>query len=297
MSTGGGGGGSDDGRQRDHDPHANATCADGPGRAGRRRGGEPGDRGTALPHRRDRQERGAHGGQVLRVARGLDHDAAAGPGGAAAVAGPPPRHGPAHGMAPLGRLHAALDGDHPRDPDRARLRDAERHTGVRDVPEPGRRDRFAARDGRRRRHRRRRGPLDAVRPPAAAVRDLARRAPRPLRRRAPRSRPPDARGHNLHLVPARGRLLVDAVGTGRRCAGGRPGGRAGVAQRPAPVPRRRRRSGVGHGGVGLRHGTRPRPPAGPSGPVLHLAVPRPPRLVAGEPLLPLRRTRRPVRCA
>ena len=58
---------------------------------------------------------------------------------------------------------------------------------------------------------------------------------------APRSRSPDARGHHLHLVPARGHLLVDVVGSGRRCAGGRPGGRAGVAQRPAPVPRRRGR--------------------------------------------------------
>ena len=57
---------------------------------------------------------------VLTVAKffGLhaaaDHDAAAAAGGPAAVAGPPDRHGPAHRLAPLGRLHAALDGPHAR---------------------------------------------------------------------------------------------------------------------------------------------------------------------------------------
>ena len=76
---------------------------------GGRPAGAPDGRRGDLPRRGHGQERRAHGGEVLRPAR-RDADGAADPADRpAALAGPPPRHGPAHALAPLGRLHAVLD--------------------------------------------------------------------------------------------------------------------------------------------------------------------------------------------
>ena len=93
-------------------------------------------------------------------------------------------------------------------------------------------------------------------------------------------------------VPDRRRLLVDDVDAGAGLAARVQGGRARSRN-----PRHRFRVEAvtpesGRCRLGAGHRPRPPPAAGPSRPVLHLAVSRPLRLVAGQPVLPVRRTRR-----
>ena len=207
------------------------------------------------------------------------------------MAGPPTGHGPAHRLAPLGGDRPGLDHRLPRDVRPARLRAPGRRHGARHVPQPGRGHRVAARHGRRR-HRRRGGArVHAVRPAEAAVRGLPLRPPAPVRRDRSRARPPVA-GRDLVRRPARQRLLVDDVGPGHRLAPRVPGRRADPPQPAPPLPGGRRGPGVRGRRLGPRHRPRPRPLPRAGGPVLHLAVPRPLRLVAGEPVLAVRGPRR-----
>ena len=105
-------------------PPGAAARHHGPARAGRLAAGAPGRGRGRLLRRGRRQERDAHRREVLRAARRVADDAAADPDRPAAVPGPPPRHGPAHPLAPLGRLHPVLDGADARLDRRARLRPA-----------------------------------------------------------------------------------------------------------------------------------------------------------------------------
>ena len=220
-------------------PVARADTARDGGRCWRWAGsaGPPGDRGGAVPQHRDGQEPDPHGGQVVRPARRHDHDVAAGADRPAAVAGQPPRHGPAHRLAPLDRVHAALDRPHARHAGRARLRAARPAPGVRDVPGAGRGGRLAARDVRRRDHRRRSAVASA---------------------RYARRRLQYETWHAVHMalyvaillalvhqllegttfavVAARRRALVDDVGAGPGRAAGRAGDHPVAAQRLPPVP-------------------------------------------------------------
>ena len=188
------------------------------------------------------QERDAHRGEVLRAARRDADDAAADPDRPAAVPGPPPRHGPAHPLAPLGRLHPVLDGADARLDRRARLRPARQRAAAQDVPRAGRGGRVAARHDRRDDHRRHRRDVRQVPAAADVLRGLARhphgRLPRDLRR----AHAPVPRRHHV-LQPVGAGLLVDGVGAGDRRAGRGPGGHPVAPQRAARVPRGGRRPG------------------------------------------------------
>ncbi len=228
----------------------------------------------------------------------LHPDVPAAAGGPAAVAGPPHRHGPADGVAPVGRLHPALDDPDPRHARRARLRDAGRHD-----------------DGARRSSRwpACRPRCSACSPPRSSSWSAA------LSTRAVRRRLRYETWHALHLLlylalalafvhqlletttfksspfafvywwalwlVAFGALVVGRIVVPLR------------AQRPPPVPGRGRGAGVGRRRVGARHRPRPGPAARPGRPVLHLALPRPQPLVAGEPVLAVRRAQRPLAAA
>ena len=209
------------------------------------------------------------------------------------MARPPTGHGPAHGLAPVGRHRAGLD-------DRLLTRascwsgsPARRRVGARDVRQPGRGHRLAARHVRRGDRRRGGARLHAVGAAAAALRGLPLRPPPAVRRDRAGAVPPGAGRDHLRR-PARHRLLVDDVDAGRSArssSSARSCPYAATCVTASACPRSSRSP---------TRSSRCTSPAATStasragGPVLHLAVPRPLRLVAGQPVLPLRRTRRTV---
>ena len=180
------------------------------------------------------------------------------------LAGPPPRHGPAHPLAPLGRLHTVLDGADPRHAHRARLRPARRRAGARDVPGAGRGGRLAARHARRDDHRRR-----SPRPPRGSCAGGC-----PTRPGTPCTWPSTSRSSSPSCT--RRSRAPRSPARGRRPTGGRCGrwwsarwSSAGWSSRCAATPgtasaspASSRKSPERH--LGVRHGPRPRhgcPPA------------------------------------
>ena len=222
------------------------------------------------------------------------------PGGPAAVAGPADRHGPAHPLAPLGRLRPALDGGAARHLRHARLRRARPDVAAarRSRTWPAWPPRCSACCAAAH-HRHGRGRVAAVRSGAGC-----------------RTRP----GTRMHMlvyvaVAARARCTSCCEGTTFTAtplsaaywwtlwalvarARWSPAGwccRCGATPATGSGWPRSSRSRDNVVSVYVT-GRRPRPAAGPRRPVLHLAVPRPQRLVAGQPVLAVGRARRPARC-
>ncbi len=132
----------------------------------------------------------------------------------------------------------------------------------------------------------RRAPPDPLRvlAPAPSLRLLGRR---------PRAAAPALDRPRVPVLPRPHRVLVDGVGALGRHRRLLAGAAAGVAQRPPPAPGDLGGAGGSRGRVGLHGRTAPGPAAGRGGPVLPLAVPRPPGLDPGEPVLALGGARRP----